>query len=494
MITPPRILALLAIVFGLAGLFMAIVPEDGYMIGSVQIQYPTWEEYLHDDQEQNGMNLEDLFEIYAQKNGPTPNRTDSLARVRAHQLAMKRFQFPEGDSCVLDAFFTTCALAAPTQRVRILHYGDSQIEGNRITGLLNNWFQANYGGKGPGWVPVVEIIPTDALDQDQSDNWIRYTRYGGGPTAGHDRFGLLGAFSRFTPSPTQPDTSAAATEIAPKKSVHDSIHHRPVYHQAWFDIHPRRGINGRYDRIKCAIGDIEDTIWYSVRSPERLVDTGLWRPGPDLLMPSWEVGYPPPDLRFHFRSRSSPNFYGASLESGNGVYVDNIALRGSSGTEFTRINRQSIREQAGEDLVAMVIYQFGGNTLPNTTKSEQVDYYRRVVIAQLARIRQLFPDAAILVIGPSDMSIKDKDKLVTHPFLPAIRDVMKEAAFDQHAVFWDMYEAMGGRNSMVQWVDADPALATTDYTHFTYEGTKVIAEWLIQAFEESRTSIQAPVQ
>ncbi|MCF8238331.1 MAG: hypothetical protein K9I85_09275 [Saprospiraceae bacterium] len=494
MITPLRILALLAIVFGLSGLFMAVVPEDGMMLGPVHIQYPTWDDYLHDDPGQKGMNLEELFEIYAQKNGPEIAKSDSLARIRAHQLAMKRFQFPQGDSCVLDAFFTTCALATPIRRVRILHYGDSQIEGNRITGLLNNWFQSNYGGRGPGWIPVVEIIPTDAADQDQSDNWIRYTRYGGGPTSGHDRYGLLGAFSRFTPSPFHPDTSTSTSKTVPLKPTHDTTYIRPSAHKAWFSIGPRRGINGRYDQVRLAIGDLQDTLYYSVRSEQQLIDTGAWVPRPNMLTQTWKIGYPPSALRFQFRSKGSPNFYGASLESDQGIYVDNIALRGSSGTEFTRINRESIRAQVGNDQVAMVIYQFGGNTLPNTTRAEQVDYYRRVVIAQLARIRQLFPDAVLLVIGPSDMSIKDKDQLVTHPFLPALRDVMKEAAFDQHAVFWDMYEAMGGRNSMVQWVDADPALATTDYTHFTYEGTKVIAEWLIQAFEESRTSIQAPVQ
>lgn len=209
---------------------------------------------------------------------------------------------------------------------------------------------------------------------------------------------------------------------------------------------------------------------------------------------SWPLGSPPPALRMSFRSASSPNFYGMSLETDKGVFVDNIPLRGSSGTEFTRIQPGSITDQIGTDDVAMVIYQFGGNTLPNTTNQEQVDYYRRVVIAQLARIRRLFPEATLLVIGPSDMSVKDGDRLVTHPFLPAVRDAVKAAAFDQGAIFWDMYEAMGGRNSMVQWVDAEPALATTDYTHFTIEGCQVIADWLIEAFEEARTITQGPVQ
>lgn len=494
MIRPLRILALMAITFGLAGMLMSVIPESGIPLGPFTLQYPTWDEFLSTDKRNEGMNLEELFEIYSQKNGPESAQSDSAALLRAHRLAMKRFQFPRGDSCILDPFFTTCALASKNKRVRILHFGDSQIEGNRITGLLQEWFQSHYGGRGPGWVPVVEIIKTDAVDQDQSDNWIRYTRYGGGPSSGHSRYGLLASFSRFTPAILESDTVHTKAGMGSKPIARDSLHKKPIHH-AWFSIGPRRGPLGRYDRIRLALGDLTDTVYYSLRSADQtLVDTGRWAPRPGLFTPSWNLGNPPSKMTFSYRSASSPNFYGASLETGSGIFVDNIALRGSSGTEFTRIDRQSIRDHIGEDEVAMVIYQFGGNTLPNTRRAEQVEYYQRVVIAQLARIRQLFPNSAILVIGPSDMSVKDKDQLVTHPFLPAVRDAVKAAAFDQNALFWDMYEAMGGQNSMVQWVDADPALASTDYTHFTYEGARVIADWLIQAFEEARLSIQAPVQ
>jgi len=74
------------------------------------------------------------------------------------------------------------------------------------------------------------------------------------------------------------------------------------------------------------------------------------------------------------------------------------------------------------------------------------------------------------------MSIKDKTNYVTYPYLEAVRDALKEATIKSNCIFWDMYEAMGGKNSMPKWVEAQPPLAASDYIHFTPKGAKKIAE------------------
>jgi len=70
---------------------------------------------------------------------------------------------------------------------------------------------------------------------------------------------------------------------------------------------------------------------------------------------------------------------------------------------------------------------------------------------------------------------------VTYEFLPLVRDALKKATLDNGCSYWDMYEAMGGYNSMPQWVAADPPLAGADYTHFTPRGAKVIANMFYNA-------------
>ena len=50
------------------------------------------------------------------------------------------------------------------------------------------------------------------------------------------------------------------------------------------------------------------------------------------------------------------------------------------------------------------------------------------------------------------------------------------------AAFWDMYQVMGGRNSMIKWVDHVPAWAASDYIHFTPTGAGRIADMFVQSF------------
>lgn len=43
------------------------------------------------------------------------------------------------------------------QLVRVLHYGDSQIEADRISGTLRENLQRKFGGSGVGLIPITEV-------------------------------------------------------------------------------------------------------------------------------------------------------------------------------------------------------------------------------------------------------------------------------------------------------------------------------------------------
>ena len=86
------------------------------------------------------------------------------------------------------------SLAAGKQ-VRILFYGDSQIEGDRMTSLLRRELRENRGGTGPGLIsPVMPVMYTRSYVVKSSANWVRYTlldyRSGVFPTTGSDRCSL----------------------------------------------------------------------------------------------------------------------------------------------------------------------------------------------------------------------------------------------------------------------------------------------------------------
>ena len=83
------------------------------------------------------------------------------------------------------------------------------------------------------------------------------------------------------------------------------------------------------------------------------------------------------------------------------------------------------------------------------------------------------------------MAIKVKTDYVTYPYLKEVRDALKKATLDAGCGFWDIYEVMGGQNSMASWVNTDPPLAGKDYIHFTPRGAKRIAELYISSVSKN---------
>lgn len=177
------------------------------------------------------------------------------------------------------------------------------------------------------------------------------------------------------------------------------------------------------------------------------------------------------EIRFY--GKYSPDFYGISLESDKGVFVDNIAQRGSSGTFFHMINAEQLKYYYQLLNVKCVLMQFGGNALPNLKNEEQVRNYASFIRGQLGILRKSVPNASVIFIGPADMGIKEGTEFVTHPLLETLRDELKKTVLDAGMVYFDMYDCMGGKNSMQVWVKE--GLAADDYIHFSPAGARKMA-------------------
>lgn len=62
--------------------------------------------------------------------------------------------------------------------------------------------------------------------------------------------------------------------------------------------------------------------------------------------------------------------------------------------------------------------------------------------------------------------------------MPRLLAAQQQLAQQTHAAYWSLYAAMGGRNSMVNWVENKPALANRDYTHVNRRGANKMAQLL----------------
>ena len=127
----------------------------------------------------------------------------------------------------------------------------------------------------------------------------------------------------------------------------------------------------------------------------------------------------------------------------------------------------------------MVILQFGGNSLPYVTDKTKADNFGVYLKSQINSIKKLIPGVSVLVIGPSDMSVKDGSVYKTHPQLENLRDAIRKSAFETNSAFFDMYDCMGGYNSMLSWVDQ--GIAAHDYIHFSPGGARKVAMLLYSA-------------
>ena len=142
----------------------------------------------------------------------------------------------------------------------------------------------------------------------------------------------------------------------------------------------------------------------------------------------------------------------------------------------------------------LVLLQFGVNVVPG--QMEAYGFYREMLKRQIARLRGLLPGVTFIMLGVSDMGMKEEDDFVSYPNIPKVRNAQRQAALESGIAFWDTYQAMGGPNSIVAWVNAEPPLATADYVHFTPRGARFIGEMfysaLMQAYEAYTQGASAP--
>lgn len=475
---PWQVLLFVLGVIGVLAVLGAALPKEGLLVaGDLRLRFPSPGDVLFPEQEEKV----DISEILSLETDPAAVADVDTLAVDTVTTAVEETPFtfdpsrlapleerialhyPRGDKTVLHTLFTSLEQARSGNRpLRIMHYGDSQLEGDRITAYLRNKIQSQFGGTGPGLLAVADIVPSFSVDRVISDNWIRYSVMDRkAPDLDHTRFGAMSSFSRFTP--ILPDTLAPDTSVS----------------TATITLKPLKRAYGKaqvYGTCRLFFGWHRAPVTITVSADGAVIATETVDPADRLLVRTWKFPPTPQELTLTFSGADSPDIFGISLESSSGTAVDNIAARGAAGYELRRGDQGLQKAMFTELDVELLILQYGGNVLPNIKDSAEVAQYGRFFGGQIARFKKMLPGVSIIVIGPSDMSIKDGEHYVTRPYLEGVRDAMKANTLAQGAVFWDMYEAMGGRNSMVSWVEADPPLAAADYTHFSPQGARKVGE------------------
>jgi lysophospholipase L1-like esterase len=351
---------------------------------------------------------------------------------------------PTDSRAYLAAFYAALDSAA-SMPVRVVHYGDSQIEEDRITNILRENWQKQYGGGGVGLIPLHQTIPTRSIRQTLSINGVIQTSQKGpqryivyGPKSmrltDSDDYGVMGQVA-ILDSTLVPGSDSVVLHVEPLDKK------RKTYHY--------------FSHVRV------------------LADSSLTASLSPLLDSTTHC-----DITLQGRGK----VYGVSLETDKGVVVDNIPMRGCSGNIFTKIDSTQLSDFYRETNTRLIILQFGGNMIPQTENPTTIRGYVRSTMRQQVRyIRSCAPQASILFIGPSDMSTNIDGTMTTYPLVPYMDQLLRKMAQEEGIAYWSIYDAMGGKDSMVRWVEN--GLAGSDYVHFTRAGANNIGKKLFNWIE-----------
>lgn len=354
-----------------------------------------------------------------------------------------------GDSTAMKYFLQALHnIKDSNKSLRIAMYGDSFIEGDVFCGSLRDTLQNAFGGNGVGYVPITSEVA-------------------GFRTTIKHRFENFQTHSLMTKK-----DSAVSVEFGPAgfcflPQEGNWVEYKPSYQRNLKEFNMIRLF---YKNEGSATLDytLNDTLAYSepLKKSSRLEQWSFH----DKDVKS---------VKFEFSQFDSLKLYGASFEGYSGICVDNFSMRGNSGIGLLRIPDEMLTDFNRYRNYKLIILQYGLNIVMED--SLHYGWYAARMIKVVNKIKQAFPHASILLMSVSDRSSNTSGSFKTMKAIPAMRSAQRLVAQRTGIAFWDLYEAMGGENSMVKLVEGKPSLAAKDYTHLTFKGGRKLARLLMHS-------------
>ena len=167
-----QVLLFIVGVFALLGVGWLAFPAEGVQAGPLTIRFASYKEKIEEESEVK-VNVDSVLTAVEE----TPDK----------------ILLPNDDITFFDSFFRRIEGAADSSIIRVLHYGDSQIEMDRISQDFRDALQERFGGIGTGMFPALSNVPSASIQRYSSGGFTQYTMYGDSTTqrAGHNRYGPM---------------------------------------------------------------------------------------------------------------------------------------------------------------------------------------------------------------------------------------------------------------------------------------------------------------
>ncbi len=381
----------------------------------------------------------------------SPFDVDPAVRDTLRHVAIED---PSGHA--LDSFF---ARLARTDRkevgavTRILHYGDSTIASDYVSGTVRRRLQARFGDAGHGFILIAnpwEWYFHNDVVHDSYGEW-KASRLAG-PITPDGMYGLGGvSFSSYGGGIARFGT-AVRGDFGRKVGRYDVYYlEQPGGGNVELSVHgaPPEHFSTR--------GDAKISRVHSVHT-----DDGESR------LTVRAIGGGPVRL------------FGVALERDQpGVVYDALGSHAAMAVYWERQDPAHWKEQLKLRDAALVVFQYGTNE-SDLWKLDR-DEYEHALAHLIDELEDAASGASVLVVAPLDRAESSRGKLFTKRVILDLVAIQRRVALAHGAAFWNTFEAMGGEGSMARWVKARPQLGGGDLTHPTPRGAEVLGDMLSEA-------------
>ena len=331
-------------------------------------------------------------------------------------------------------------------RINIVHIGGSHIQAGSFSGQMRTRFQQLNGGMNAGWG---FMFPYRISRTNSPFGY--YIRYNGSWRSFRNvesrKRGTLGV------------GGISVTTSSPRAELTILLEKENTLNYAFNKFRIYYG-----NRQKNYDVEIDTGLVKSVEKTDDYIDFSLNRRVDSLQI----------NLVKQAGKEGSFTLYGITTETApNGIMYHAIGVNGAHVPAYLRC--QLFTEQLADLKPDLVILGIGINDAYTRRFSQErfEDNYDQLI----AEIRQAAPNAAIIFTTNNDSYLYRRYVNVNGE---KVRESMFRMAQKYNAGVWDMFEVMGGLNSIVLW--QKNGLAQSDRIHFTREGYLMIADLFFTAF------------
>ncbi len=329
--------------------------------------------------------------------------------------------------------------AGKRRRVRVYHFGDSNIAADMWTGYVRNALQERFGDGGAGY-----LLPPP----HGSYHWGG-TKVRAGPGFSTRRHGFA---KLFGPRDGLWGLAGAAME--------------GLGAGAWFEA-----------RIPASPGGSTFELHLLGQQPSGRVAVVIDRRRPDVvdtLHPSqglirqiWPLGPESHIIKGQVVSSRPVRVLGMVSERNQpGVVYDTLGINGHRITAVNLWNVPLLATEFRQRPPDLIVLSYGANE--GLSEDLSLDRLEGQMRKAVLTVRRLAPDASVLLVGPVAMC-------PVRPKVTKVADIQRRVAPEYGAGFWDTRQVSGGPGSLCHWIATDRTLVSRDRLHLRKAGYELIA-------------------